>query len=131
MFGFAVCFGLFGNPSSQAVVLVRASAMKLAVHQRFGFDETVLTVVGKRLPFRQTTAFFNQIAPRIIGVFLITLLFKPVVLHMVEAAGVEVQPVGGYVVAEFLAIDQSAGVAAVQLALSFVFVLYLAAQFTS
>ncbi|PHN61376.1 hypothetical protein AO275_14420 [Pseudomonas viridiflava] len=90
MFGLAVYFGLFGNPSSQAVVLVRAGAMKLAVHQRFGFDEAVFAVVGKRLPFRQTTAFFNQIAPGVVAVFLITPPFKPVVLHMVEAAGVEV-----------------------------------------
>ncbi|CAM3556182.1 hypothetical protein PSFL111601_28250 [Pseudomonas floridensis] len=105
--------------------------MKLAVNQRFGFDQPVFAVVGKRLPFRQTAALFNQVAPGVVAVFLITPLVKPVVLQVVEAAGVEVQPVGGYVVAEFLAIDQSAGVAAVQLALSFVFVLYLAAQFTS
>ncbi len=48
---------------------------------------------------------------------------------MVEAAGVEVQAVGGGVVAKFFAVDQFAGVAAVQLAVGFVFVFDLTTQF--
>ena len=48
---------------------------------------------------------------------------------MVKLAGVEVQPVRRGVVAEFFAVDQLPGVAAVQLAVGFVLVLDLAAQF--
>ncbi|KQZ78742.1 hypothetical protein ASD60_17615 [Pseudomonas sp. Root562] len=48
---------------------------------------------------------------------------------MVELAGVEVQPVRRGVVAELFAVDQLARVTAVQLAVGFVFVLDLAAQF--
>jgi len=48
---------------------------------------------------------------------------------VVKLAGVEVQPVRRGVVAEFFAVDQLAGVAAVQLAVGFVLVLDLAAQF--
>ncbi len=122
MLDLAVCFRLLANPSSQAVVLVRASAVKLTVEHRFRTYEAVFTVVGKRLPFRQTAAFFYQVAPGVVGVFLITPLFEAVVLYVVEAAGVEVQAVGGGVVAKLFAVDQFAGVAAVQLAVGFVFV---------
>ncbi|RMQ72922.1 hypothetical protein ALP98_200045 [Pseudomonas viridiflava] len=48
---------------------------------------------------------------------------------MIEAAGVEVEAVGRGVVAEFFAVDHSAGVARQQLAVGFVFVLGFAAQF--
>ncbi len=54
---------------------------------------------------------------------------KPVVLHIVKPSGVEVQAVGGGVIAKFFAVDQFAGVAAVQLAVGFVLVFDLAAQF--
>ncbi len=47
---------------------------------------------------------------------------------MIEAAGVEVESVGG-VVAEFFAVNDSTGVARQQLAVGFVFVLGFAAQF--
>ena len=72
------------TPSPQAVVLARAGAIKLAVEHRFRTYKAVFTIVGKRLPFRETTAFLDQTAPG--------------------------------VVAEFFAVDQFAGVAAVQLA---------------
>jgi len=48
---------------------------------------------------------------------------------VIKLAGVEVQPVRRGVVAEFFAVEQLAGVAAVQLAVGFVLVLDLAAQF--
>ncbi len=48
---------------------------------------------------------------------------------MVELTGAEVQAVGRSVVAELFAVDQLAGVAAVQLAVGFVFVFNFAAQF--
>ncbi|MEE5149709.1 hypothetical protein V2J91_26835 [Pseudomonas alliivorans] len=63
---------------------IGAGAIKLAVEHRFRTYKAVFTIVGKRLPFRETTAFLDQIAPG--------------------------------VVAEFFAVDQFAGVAAVQLA---------------
>jgi hypothetical protein len=72
--------------------------------------------------------FFNQVAPGIVGIFLIPPAFEAVVLDVVKLAGVEVHPVRGGVVAEFFAVDQVAGVAAVQLAVGFVFVLDLTAQ---
>ena len=68
--------------------------MKLTVEHRFRTYEAVFTVVGKRLPFRQTTALLDQVAPGVVGVFLITPLFEPVVLHVIEAASVEVQALG-------------------------------------
>ncbi|KII28717.1 hypothetical protein NL64_23285 [Pseudomonas fluorescens] len=74
-------------------------------------------------------AFFNQVAPRIVGIFLIPPAFEAVVFDVVKLAGVEIQPVRRGVVAEFFAVDQLAGVATVQLAVGFVFVLDLAAQF--
>ncbi|WP_423213526.1 hypothetical protein, partial [Pseudomonas viridiflava] len=113
----------------QAVVLVRAGAVKLTVEHRFRTYEAIFTVVGKRLPSRQTAAFFYHVAPGVVGVFLITPLLEPVVFHMIEAAGVEVQAVGGGVVAKLFAVDQFAGVAAVQLAVGFVFVFDLTTQF--
>ena len=72
---------------------------------------------------------FNQVAPRIVGIFLIPPALEAVVLDVVKLAGVEVQPVHRRVVAEFFTVDQLAGVAAVQLAVGFVLVLDLAAQF--
>ncbi|PPS25545.1 hypothetical protein BVY11_24715, partial [Pseudomonas amygdali pv. morsprunorum] len=48
---------------------------------------------------------------------------------MVETTGVEVQTIGGGVVAEFFAVDYSTGVTCQQLAVGFVFVLGFAAQF--
>ncbi len=129
MFGLTLGLRLLGNASSKAVVLVRAGAVKLTVEHRFRAHQTVFTVVGKRLPFRQTAAFFYQVAPGVVAVFLITPLFEAVVLHVIEAAGIEVQAVGGGVVAKLFAVDQFAGVAAVQLAVGFVFVFDLTTQF--
>ncbi len=68
--------------------------MNLTVEHRFRTYEAVFTVVGKRLPFRQATALLDQVAPGVVAVFLITPLLEPVVLHVVEAAGVEVQAIG-------------------------------------
>ncbi|RMU28724.1 hypothetical protein ALP31_200058 [Pseudomonas amygdali pv. morsprunorum] len=48
---------------------------------------------------------------------------------MVETTGVEVQAIGGGVVAEFFAVNDSTGVACQQLTVGFVFVLGFAAQF--
>uniref|UniRef100_UPI003C12C66D hypothetical protein n=1 Tax=Pseudomonas viridiflava TaxID=33069 RepID=UPI003C12C66D len=53
------------------------------VEHRFRTYEAIFTVVGKRLPFRQTAAFFYQVAPGVVGVFLITPLLEPVVFQMV------------------------------------------------
>ncbi len=129
MFCLTLGLGLLGNASSQAVVQVRAGAMKLTVEHRFRTYKAVFTVVGERLLFRQTTALLDQVAPGVVGVFLIAPLFEPVVFHVIEAAGVEVQAVGGGVVAKLFAVDQFAGVTAVQLVVGFVLVIDLAAQF--
>ncbi len=56
-------------------------------------------------------------------------MLEAVVSDVVELDGVEVQPVRCRVVAEFFAVQQPDGVAAVQLAVGFVFVLDLTAQF--
>ncbi|KPW34442.1 hypothetical protein ALO51_200098 [Pseudomonas amygdali] len=55
-------------------------------------------------------------------------LFEAVVFDVIEAAGIEVEAVGRSVVAEFFAVDHSAGVARQQLAVGFVFVLGFAAK---
>ena len=94
MFALTLDLRLLGNASSKAVVLVRAGAMKLTVEHRFRTYEAVFTVVGKRLPFRQTAALLDQVAPGVVGVFLITPLLEAVVLYVVEVAGVEVQAIG-------------------------------------
>lgn len=81
------------------------------------------------LQLAQPRMLLNRVAPGVVGIFLIMPLLDPVVLHMMELAGVEVQAIGRGGVAEFFAVDQSAGAAAVQLAIGFVFVLDLATQF--
>ncbi len=69
----------------------------------------------------------DQVAPRIVAILLIPPLPDTVVLDLVELAGIEVQPVGCGVVAEFLAADQRAGITTAQLAVGFLVVLDLAA----
>ena len=90
---------------------------------------TSRTVIGERLQRAQPYPLFNQIAPRVVGIFLITPALDAVVFDLIELAGVEVQSIGGRVVAELFAIDELARVTAVQLAVGFVFVLDLATQF--
>ena len=127
--GYAINNGLLTDPPPQAVVPIRSGTFQLAIDQRLGLDQAIFTVINKRLQFAHATAFFNQVAPRIVGIFLIPPAFEAVVFDVVKLAGVEVQPVCRGVVAEFFAVEQLAGVTAVQLAVGFVFVLDLAAQF--
>jgi hypothetical protein len=42
-------FGRLANPAAQAVIPIRANAMRLAVDHRFRTNKTVFAVVGKRL----------------------------------------------------------------------------------
>ncbi|MNK97495.1 hypothetical protein D3C87_1178310 [compost metagenome] len=129
LLGHAINNGLLTDPPSQAVVSIKTTAFQLAVDQRLGLDQVVFAVINKRLQFAHATAFFDQVAPRVVGILLIPPAFEAVVFDVIELAGVEVQPVRRGVVAEFFAVDKLAGVAAVQLAVGFVFVLDLAAQF--
>ena len=125
----AINNGLLTDPSPQAVVSIKTAAFQLAIDQRLGPHQPIFTVINKRLQFAHATAFFNQVAPRIVGIFLIPPAFEAVVFDEVELAGVEVEPVRRGVLAKLFAVDKLAGVAAVQLAIGFVFVLDLAAQF--
>ncbi|PBP73671.1 hypothetical protein CCL21_02950, partial [Pseudomonas syringae] len=81
------------------------------------------------MPAHDADNFFDQVAPGVVFVFVVRPLSEAVVFDVVEAAGVEVQAVGGGVVAEFFAVDHAAGVACQQLAVGFVFVLGFATQF--
>jgi hypothetical protein len=56
---------------SKAVVAVGADALQLAINQRFSFDQTVFAVIAEGLQRAQPHPFFNQVAPRAIGVILI------------------------------------------------------------
>ncbi|VVO36425.1 hypothetical protein PS712_05442 [Pseudomonas fluorescens] len=129
LLGYAINNGLLTDPPPQAVVPIRTGTFQLAIDQRLGLDQAIFTVINKRLQFAHATAFFNQVAPRIVGIFLIPPAFEAVVFDVIELAGVEIQPVRRGVVAEFFAVDQLPSVTAVQLAVGFVFVLDLAAQF--
>jgi len=113
VFGLAVYLGSLADAPSKAVVAVDADALKLAVNKRFSFDQTVFAVVAECLQLAQPYPLFNQIAPRIVGIFLIAPALDAVVFDLVELAGIEVQPVRGSVVPEFFAIDELVGVAAV------------------
>ena len=92
----------FSNSATQAVIPIRADAMHLAVDHRLRFDEPVFTFIRKRLQLAQPYLLLNQIAPRVVGIFLIAPLFDSVVFHLIKLAGVEVQAVGRSVVAELL-----------------------------
>ncbi|KKY49579.1 hypothetical protein AAY86_27180 [Pseudomonas amygdali pv. tabaci str. ATCC 11528] len=81
------------------------------------------------MPAHDADNFFDQVAPGVVFVFVVRPLFEAVVFDVVETTGVEVQTVGRGVVAEFFAVDYSAGVARQQLAVGFVFVLGFATQF--
>ncbi|KUR38728.1 hypothetical protein PST407_04667 [Pseudomonas syringae pv. tomato] len=121
--------GLFTYSSAQAVVLIAAGAFHLRIGHGLGFDQAVFAVVGEGLPAHDADGFFDQVAPGVVFVFVVAPLFEAVVFDVVEAAGVEVQPVGRCVVAELFAIDDQAVVARQQLAVGFVFVAGFAAQF--
>ncbi len=126
--GMAFDLGLFGDASAKAVVLVAAGAFHLRVGHGLGFDQAVFAVVGEGLPAHDADDFFDQVAPGVVFVFVVRPLSEAVVFDVVEAAGVEVEAVGGGVVAELFAVDHSAGVARQQLAVGFVFVLGFAAK---
>ena len=129
VFGLAVYLRRLADAPSKAVVAVGADALKLAVNQRFSFDQAVFAVVAERLEFAQPYSLFNQVSPRIVGIFLIAPALDAVVFDLIELAGVEVQAVRGWVVAELFAIHQAPGVAAMQLTIRFVFVSDLTTQF--
>jgi hypothetical protein len=93
------------NPTAQTVIPVNADTMHLAVNHRLRFDEAVLAVVTKGLQLAQPYPLFNQIAPRVVGIFLIAPLLNAVVFNLIKLAGVEVQAVGCSVVAKLFAID--------------------------
>jgi len=118
-----------GNTSSEAVITISPNTFQLAANQRLSFDQPILTVIAERLQPAHPAALFNQVAPRIVGIFLIPPLLDPVVFHVIKLTGVEVQPVRRRVVSELLTVHQLARVTAVQLAVGFVLVLDLAAQF--
>ncbi len=84
---------------------------------------------GALVRSRHSTWNSSEVAPSVIGIFLITPLLDAVVFDLIELAGVEVQPVGCSVVSELFAINQAACVTAMKLTISFVFVLNLTAQF--
>ena len=86
----AINNGLLTDPPSQAVVSIKTTAFQLAVDQRLGLDQVVFAVINKRLQFAHAAAFFNQVAPRIVGIFLIPPAFEAVVFDVVELAGVEI-----------------------------------------
>ncbi|QOI07789.1 hypothetical protein D5S10_21990 [Pseudomonas savastanoi] len=75
MGGLAFDLGLFGDSSAQAVVLVAAGAFHLRVGHGFGFDQAVFAVVGEGLPAHDADDFFDQVAPRVIFVFVVCPLF--------------------------------------------------------
>lgn len=103
--------------------------MHVAVDHRFRTHQPVFAIVGKRLQLAQPYPLFYQVAPGVVGIFLITPLLDAFVFHLIKLAGVEVQAVGRSVVPELFAIHQPPGVAAMQLAVGFIFVFDLATQF--
>ncbi|SOQ03929.1 hypothetical protein CFBP4215_04864 [Pseudomonas syringae pv. syringae] len=122
MVGLTLDLPLFGNASAQAVVLVAAGAFHLTVSHGLGFDQAVFAVVGEGLPAHDADDFLDQVAPRVVLVFVVAPLLEAVVFDAVEAAGVEVQAVAGGVVAEFFAVETFFGVVFEQAAVGFVFV---------
>ena len=86
-------------------------------------------VAAGRLQPTYPAAFFNQVAPRIVGIFLIPPLLDPVVFDVIKLTGIEVQAIRRRVVSELLTVHQLAGITAVQLTVGLILVLDLAAQF--
>ncbi|KAF1309257.1 hypothetical protein BLX42_20195 [Pseudomonas sp. SG-MS2] len=68
-------FSGFGNPPPQAVIAISARTFQLAVDQRFGTHQPVLTVIGKTLKLAIPRALLDQVAPRVVAI----LLFSPAV----------------------------------------------------
>nr|WP_241496293.1 hypothetical protein [Pseudomonas syringae] len=101
---------MFGDPPAQAV------------GHCLGFDQAVFAVVGEGLPADDADDFLDQVAPRVVFVFVVAPLFEAVVFDAVEAAGVEVQAVAGSVVAEFFTVEAFFGVVLKQAAVGFVLV---------
>ncbi|MCH5557397.1 hypothetical protein L6230_22805 [Pseudomonas syringae pv. syringae] len=81
------------------------------------------------MPTYDADDFLDQVAPRVVLVFVVAPLFEAVVFDAVEAAGVEVQAVAGSVVAEFFAVEAFFWVVFKQAAVGFVFVGDFAKQF--
>ncbi|MCF5200291.1 hypothetical protein GIW38_22615 [Pseudomonas syringae] len=81
------------------------------------------------MPTYDADDFLDQVAPRVVFVFVVAPLFEAVVFDAVEAAGVEVQAVAGSVVAEFFAVEAFFWVVFKQAAVGFVFVGDFAKQF--
>ncbi|MCF5735683.1 hypothetical protein GIV17_15915 [Pseudomonas syringae] len=74
------------------------------------------------MPAHDADDFLDQVAPRVVFVFVVAPFFEAVVFDAVEAAGVEVQAVAGGVVAEFFAVEAFFGVVFKQAAVGLVFV---------
>ena len=129
MVGLALNVGLFANAPAQAVVLIAAGAFHLTVGHGLGFDQAVFAVVGEGLPTHDADDFLDQVAPRVVLVFVVAPLFEAVVFDAVEAAGVEVEAVAGSVVAEFFTVEAFFGVVFKQAAVGFVLVGDFATQF--
>ncbi|KTC02623.1 hypothetical protein AO388_02635 [Pseudomonas sp. ICMP 10191] len=81
------------------------------------------------MPADDADDFLDQIAPRVVLVFVVAPLLEAVVFDAVKAAGVEVQAVAGSVVAEFFAVEAFFWVVFKQAAVGFVFVGDFATQF--
>ncbi|POD63538.1 hypothetical protein BKM06_11235 [Pseudomonas syringae pv. syringae] len=81
------------------------------------------------MPAHDADDFLDQVAPRVVLVFVVAPLFEAVVFDAVEAAGVEVQAVAGSVVAELFAVETFFGVVLKQAAVGFVLVGDFATQF--
>ncbi|MNE59778.1 hypothetical protein D3C80_1548960 [compost metagenome] len=122
----AIDFSLLGYSPPQAVVTILALAFQLAIDQRLRPHQPVLAVIAKALQLAVPRALLDQVAPRVVAVFLVPPLFDPVVLDLGKLLRIEIQAVGCRVVAEFFATDQRAGISAAQLAIGFVLVLDLA-----
>ena len=101
---------VFGDPPAQAD------------SHGLGFDQAVFAVVGEGLPTHDADDFLDQIAPRVVLVFVVAPLLEAVVFDAVEAAGVEVEAVAGSVVAELFAVETFFWVAFKQAAVGLVFV---------
>lgn len=107
MFGLAFDFGGFPDSPSEAVIAVGSHALKLAVAGRFRFNKPISAAVTERLRPANNHPLFDQIAPRIVGIFLIEPALDAVVVDLFELAGVEVQSARCWVVPELFAVDES------------------------
>ncbi len=96
MFGLAVYLGRLADAPSKAVVTIGAGTVKLAVEEGFGSDKAIFAVVLESLQFAQADPPFNQVAPRIVGIFLIAPALDAVVFDLIELAGVGIQAICGW-----------------------------------